>query len=139
MKMSPQPVNWDTGISTRRCVTPLPEKMGSPSCRTLLPVINSPTSPPQHEKGPSLDTPWIQPTQTDFHASYHVQDTRLYQKVSEVRFAGCMVCGHSVYAIKKEKVYWYIRRSTPQNEPEHVTDSEEKRSRMVLTQVVFFL
>ena len=44
-----------------------------------------------------------------------------YQNVSEIRYTGCMVCGRSVDAIKSEKVEWYMQRSTPQNEPEHIT------------------
>ena len=43
-------------------------------CRTLLPVLDSPMSPQQHEKGAFVrhPTPLIQPTETKFHASYHV-------------------------------------------------------------------
>ena len=90
-------------------------------CRTLLPVLDLPISPPQHERGPTLNTPLVQPTVSGFHASYHVQNTRPYQKISEVRYTGCMVCGRSVDAIKKEKVEWYMRRYTPQSEPDYVT------------------
>ena len=32
-----------------------------------------------------------------------------------------MVCGRSVEAIKKEKVEWCMRQSTPRNEPQHIT------------------
>ena len=78
-------------------------------------------SPPDHEKGPRQDTPLVQPITSYFHASYHVQNTMPYQNVSEIRFTGCMVCGRSVDVIKNEKVEWYMQRSTPQNEPEHIT------------------
>ena len=78
-------------------------------------------SPPDHEKGPRQDTPLVQPITSDFHASYHVQNTMPYQNVSEIRYTGCMVCGRSVDVIKNEKVEWYMQRSTPQNEPEYIT------------------
>ena len=83
-----------------------------------MPVLESPMSPPEHERGPSVDTPILQPTSSDFHASYHVQNTVPYQNVSEVRYTGCMVCGRSVDSIKDEKVKWYMQRSTPRDEPE---------------------
>ena len=86
-----------------------------------MPVLDSPMSAPQHERGPSLDTPLVQPAESGFHASYHVQNTRPYQNVSEVRYTCCMVCGRSVDAIKKKKVDWFMRQSTPRNEPEHKT------------------
>ena len=108
------------------------------TCRTLLPVLDSPMSPPQHERGPSLDTPLVQSLESGFHASYHLQNTSPYQNISEVRYTSCTVCGRTVDAIKKEKVEWYMRRSTPKSEPEHGQDSEEKRMRMVLTRVVLF-
>ena len=89
-------------------------------CRTLLPVLESPMSPPEHERGPSLDTLLIQSVEAGFHASYHFQNTRPYQKVSEVRYTGCMVCGRSVDAINEEKVDLYMQLYTPRNEPEQV-------------------
>ena len=90
-------------------------------CKTLLPVPVSPMSPPDHEKGPSLDTPLTQPVFGGFHASYHVQNTRPYENVSEKLYSGCMVCGRSSEAIKKEKVDWYVARSKPRGEPEYIT------------------
>ena len=42
------------------CYAP-PKKLGKSRieiCKTLLPVPESPMSPPDHERGPSLDTPW---------------------------------------------------------------------------------
>ena len=89
--------------------------------KTLLPVFDSPMSPPQHERGSSLDTPVVEPTESGFHESYHVQNRSPYQNISEVPYTGCMVFGHSVDAIKKENMEWYMRRSTPQSEPDHVT------------------
>ena len=43
-------------------------------CSTVLPILESPMSPPEHEKGPSLDTPIPQTVSDNFHASYHVQN-----------------------------------------------------------------
>ena len=102
----------------------LPKKTGKSRielCKTLLPVPESPMSPPHHEKGPSLDTPLMQPVFGGSHASYHVQNTRPYENVSEKLYSGYMVCGRSSEAIKKEKVDWYLARSKPRGEPEYIT------------------
>ena len=48
---------------------------------TIMPVLESPMSPPEHERGPSLDTPLAQSITSNFHASYHVQNTVPYQNV----------------------------------------------------------
>ena len=90
-------------------------------CNTILPVLESPMSPPDHERRPSQDTPLVQPVTNGFHASYHIQNTRPYENISEVRYTGCMVCGRSVDAIKKEKTDCYMSRSTPRDEPVQVT------------------
>ena len=105
------------------CYAP-PKKLGKSRieiCKTLLPVPESPMSPPDHERGPSLDTPLMQPTVGGFHASFHVQNTRPYEIVSNKLYSGCMVCGRSSEAIKKEKVEWYVARSKPRGEPEYIT------------------
>ena len=99
-------------------------------CKTLMPVLESPVSAPEHEKGPSLNTTLVQPTVSGFHASYHLQNTSPYQNVSEVRYTGCMVCGRSVDAIKTEKTDWYMRRSTPRNKPEQITRLRRGHSKM---------
>ena len=106
-----------------RCYAPSKraEKSRIELCKTLLPVPESPMSPPNHERGPSQDTPLVQPAVSDFHVSYHVQNSVPYQNVSETQYTGCMVCGRSVDAIKSERVKWYMERSTPRNEPEHIT------------------
>ena len=41
-------------------------------CATVLPVLESPQSPPDHERGPGIDTPLTQSTSGSFYASYHV-------------------------------------------------------------------
>ena len=90
------------------CYAP-PKKAGKSRieiCKTLL---------------PSPDTPIMQPVMGGFHASYHVQNTRPYENVSTKLYSGCMVCGRSVEAIKKEKVDWYVERSKPRGEPEYIT------------------
>ena len=76
-------------------------------------------SKPTHTVG--FDTPLLQPAPSNFHASYHVQNSVPCQNVSEVRYTGCMVCGRSVDSIKDEKVKWYMQRSTPRVEPEYIT------------------
>ena len=69
----------------------------------------------------SVDTPLVQPVIGDFHASYHVQNTKPYENVREKLYTGCMVCGRSANTIKKEKVDWYVSRSKPRGEPEYIT------------------
>ena len=122
------------------CYAP-PKKLGKSRieiCNTILPVLESPMSPPDHEKGPSLDTPLDQHITSDFHASYHVQNTMPYQNVSETRYTGCMVCGRSVDAIKGEKVEWYMQRSTTQNEPGHITRLRKEAYENGLNAFCFF-
>ena len=90
-------------------------------CTTVLPVLESPLSPPDHESGPSIDTPLVQSTSGTFYASYHVQNIKPYQDVSQNLHTGCMVCGKSRDQIKEEKVNWYMQRSTPSSEPAYIT------------------
>ena len=90
-------------------------------CATVLPVLESPLSPPDHERGPSIDTLLVQSTSGTFYASYHVQNTKPHQDVSQNLHTGCMVCGKSRGQIKAEKEKWYIQRSTPSSEPAYIT------------------
>ena len=90
-------------------------------CTTVLPVLESPLSPPDHERGPSIDTPLVQPASGTFYASYHVQNIRPYQNIRENLHTGCMVCGKSRDQIKEEKINWYMARSTPRSEPAYFT------------------
>ena len=68
-------------------------------CKTLLPGMDSSTSPPPSERGPFQDTPRVQPTESEFRATYHIQNTKPYENFSEVRNTGCMVCGRSVESL----------------------------------------
>ena len=47
------------------------EKAKIELCNTSLPVLESPMSPPEHERGPALDTPMLQSTVDILHAPYH--------------------------------------------------------------------
>ena len=78
-------------------------------------------SPPDHERGPGIDTPPVQSTSGSFYASYHVQNIKPYQDVSESLHTVCMVCGKSREQIKEEKINWYMERSTPKSEPAYIT------------------
>ena len=89
--------------------------------KTLLPVLESPASPPEHEKGPVLDTPMHHSVSDNFHASFHIQDVLPYADLSEQRFQSCIVCGKSFEDIKQEKRNWYMERSTPKSEPAYIT------------------
>ena len=106
-----------------RCYAPPKgmEKSRIELCNTILPVLESPMSPPDHERGPSQDTPLVQPSTSGFYASYHIQITRPYDNLSSQRYTGCMVCGKTVDEIKDEKINWFMERSTPRGEPEFVT------------------
>ena len=42
------------------------EKKRIELCNTIMPVLESPMSPPEHERGPSVDTPLLQPTSSNF-------------------------------------------------------------------------
>ena len=90
-------------------------------CSTVLPVLESPMSPPEHEKGPSLDTPIPQTVSDNFHASYHIQNVLPYADLSRQRCHSCMVCGRSTDQIKQEKINWYMTRCTPKSEPAYIT------------------
>ena len=91
-------------------------------CRTLIPVKDSPKSPSPHLRGPTTETPLMQPVRETFRASFHIQDSLSCDNVNEQQCRGCLVCGRSVDLIKMEKVNEYMRRSTPSGEPKQVTD-----------------
>ena len=90
-------------------------------CKTILPVLESPLSPPAHERGPSMDTPVIQPENSGFHASFHIQNALPYTDISSQRSTSCMVCGKSVDEIKSIKINKYMEVSTPRSEPAYIT------------------
>ena len=90
-------------------------------CKTILPVLESPLSPPAHERGPSMDTPVIQPESSGFHASFHIQNALPYTDISSQRCTSCMVCGKSVDEIKSTKINRYMEASTPKSEPAYIT------------------
>ena len=95
-------------------------------CKTILPVLESPLSPPAHERGPSMDTPVIQPESSGFHASFHIQNALPYTDISSQRCTSCMVCGKSVDEIKSIKINRYMEASTPKSEPAYITALRKK-------------
>ena len=76
---------------------------------------------PAHERGPSMDTPVIQPESSGFHASFHIQNALPYTDISSQRCTSCMVCGKSVDEIKSIKINRYMEVSTPRSEPAYIT------------------
>ena len=52
-----------------------PSKCAMELCRTLIPVEDSPMSPTPQEKGPTMETPVMQPVSRTFRASFHIQDS----------------------------------------------------------------
>ena len=95
-------------------------------CRTLLPVEDSPLSPPPHQRGPTTETPLMQPVSETFRASFHIQNSLPYDNVSEQQCRGCLVCGRSMDLNKMEKINDYMRRSTPSGELKEITDLRRK-------------
>ena len=90
-------------------------------CKTILPVVESPMSPPAHERGPSRDTPLLQAENSGFHASYHIQNALPYADISTQRCTSCMVCGKFVDEIKAMKIVRYMEASKPRSEPGYIT------------------
>ena len=110
-------------ISTKRRVTPLskktPEKKFNCARQSLQSQIHP--SPPPHEKGPVVDTPIGQSSDSSSRAAYYIQNTKSYQNVSEVRYIRCLFCGFSVDATRRENLDFYMQRCTPKDELETVT------------------
>ena len=90
-------------------------------CKTLIPVQDSPMSPPPHEMGPTSEMPLVQDASNTFRASYHIQDSKPYDNVSEKRYRSCLICGRSIDAVKMKMVNNYMRLSIPPDEPESIT------------------
>ena len=90
-------------------------------CKTILPVADSPMSPPAHERGPSQDTPLLQTGSSGFHASYHIQSSQPYADISTQRCTSCMVCGRSIDDIKAQKIGKYMELATPRSEPAYIS------------------
>ena len=86
-------------------------------CKTILPVAESPMSPPALERGHSQDTPLLQAESSVFQWSYHIQGSLPYADISTQKCTSCMVCGKSVDEIKAQKVKTYMELSTPRSEP----------------------
>ena len=107
-------------------------------CKTILPFVESPMSPPPHERGPSLDTPLSQPKIGDFHASYHKQNALPYADISAERCKSCMVCGKSVDEIKAAKIVISWKPQHHEVSRPILRHSEEKPTLTVLTRGVFF-
>ena len=79
-------------------------------------------SPPPNERGPTTETPLMQPVSETFRVSFHFQDSLPYDNVSEQQCRVCLVCGRSVDLIKMQKDNEYMRRSTPSCEPKEDTN-----------------
>ena len=80
-----KPTNFDEIL----CYAPPPmvnAKRKIEICKTLLPVMDSSISPLLSERGPSQDTPLIQPSDSGFRASYNIQNTKPYDNVSQKRY-----------------------------------------------------
>ena len=103
-----------------------PQKSKIELCCTILPIPESPISPPEHERGPSEDTLLLHSSSSDFHASYHIQNVQPYANLSNERCLSCMVYGRSVDEIKQQKTNWYMERSTPRSEPAYITSLRRK-------------
>ena len=126
---SQQQKDWTPKLDERffdekMCYAPQrgPSKCAMELCRTLIPVADSPMSQPPHEKRPTMETPVMQPVSGTFRASFHIHDSMPYNKVSEKRCRGCLVCGQSVDSVKMKKVNDCMKQSTPSCEPKAITN-----------------
>ena len=90
-------------------------------CKIILPVAETPLSPPPHERGPSNETPLFPQASGTFRASYHIQNSRPLDNLSTQRCTSCMVCDRSIDEVKDEDVRWYMEQSTPLGELEYIT------------------
>ena len=52
-----------------------PSKCAMKLCRIVIPVEDSPMSPPPPERGPTMETPVMQSVSGTFRASFHIQDS----------------------------------------------------------------
>ena len=77
-----QLLNWAVSISMKNFVTiPSREKTKTriEICKTLLPIVDSPMSPPPHERGSSLEIPLLQADRSGLRASFHIQNSKPYE------------------------------------------------------------
>ena len=88
-------------------------------CKIHIPIADTPMSSPPLERGPIMETQFVQPPNAESRASYQIQ-ARDPMKVSAQQDTRCIVCGRSVDAIKKENVDNYMR-STAKDEPDYIT------------------
>ena len=95
-------------------------------------------SPPEHEKGPSLDTPMPQAVSDNFHASYHIQNVLPYADLSRQRCHSCMVCGKSADQINKKRSTGIWQDLRPRVSLLISPPCEEKPIQMVLTPAAYF-
>ena len=63
---------------------------------TILEVLESPMLPPEHERGPSLDTPMPQSVDDNFQTSYHIHSVQPNADLDYQRCLSCIVSGKSV-------------------------------------------
>ena len=96
-------------------------------CRNLVPMVDTPLSPPLHERGPSFPTSSIMhcdahgyqhqnPVQNIEAITKHFQGMGLSGTKSLAGYSDCVVCGKSVEQIKDEPVIDYMHKTAVPNE-----------------------
>ena len=96
-------------------------------CRNLVPMVDTPLSPPLHERGPSCPTGSIMycdahgyqhqnPVQNIEAITKHFQGMGLSGTKSLAGYSDCVVCGKSVEQIKDEAVIDYMHKTAVPNE-----------------------
>ena len=105
------------------------EKKRIELCNTIMPVLESPMSPPEHKRGPSMDTPLVQPISSNFHASYHVQNTVPYPLECTGK-PYLLKAQHSAFNISDSTTIpltvqnWQITSFVPDSTNKHSTDKQ---------------
>ena len=96
-------------------------------CRNLVPMVDTPLSPPPHERGPTYDTrPTVycdahgyqlqRPDQSLESVTKHFQRMGLSGTNSLAGYSDCVICGKPVEQIKDEAVIDYLHKTAIPNE-----------------------
>ena len=100
-------LNCDWSASGKTCTSPLRRRTLCRGSIYVTPSFQSLTHPclrPQHERGPSVETPLPPQVSGTFRGSFHMQNARSYDNLSTTRCTSCMICGKTVDEINDDKV-----------------------------------
>ena len=103
-------------------------------CREIIPMVDTPMSPPPEEKGPTYDTYSAdgqgEITQQSLDAvANHFQGMEIETNNPMANYSDCVICGKSTLQIQSEAVTDYLRKTTILGES---ADQLEARKRAFL-------